>query len=103
MFTNSLFERAGGFTNITEPTWTFNNVNNMSGGTRNNVIYLEPFSCVCVGGRNIHIYSLREAPLMGDTDMQQREDMETWTQRHPPRANSLQTVTPATMAHSPFF
>jgi hypothetical protein len=48
MFTNSLFERAGGFTDISEPTWTFNNVNNMGGGTCNNVIYLEPFSCVWV-------------------------------------------------------
>ena len=48
MFTDSLFERTRGFTYIAQPSWTFNIVNNMGGGTCNNVIYLEPLSCVWV-------------------------------------------------------
>jgi hypothetical protein len=31
---------------IAQPTWTFNNVDNMGGGARKNVIYLETFSCM---------------------------------------------------------
>ena len=60
MFTDSLFDSTRDFTDIAQPTWTFNNVNNMGGGTRNNIIYLEPFSCVAeiftlhIGDVNLH-------------------------------------------------
>ena len=49
MFTDSLFEKARCFTDIAEPTWTYNNVNNMGGVTRNDVIYLGSFPCMWVG------------------------------------------------------
>ena len=48
MFPDSLFERTRGFTYTSQPTRTWYNVNNTGGGTRNNVIYLEPFSCMWV-------------------------------------------------------
>ena len=55
MFTDSLFERTRVFTYIAEPTWISNNVDNMGGGARNNVIYLEPFSCMSVAEIFTHI------------------------------------------------
>jgi hypothetical protein len=58
MFTDSLFERAGGFTYITQPTWTFNHVDSMGGGARNNVNYLKPFSCMWVAEIFTHTLSL---------------------------------------------
>jgi hypothetical protein len=44
-----MFERKRGFTYITQPTWTFNRVDTMGVDVAgNNVIYLEPFSCMWV-------------------------------------------------------
>lgn len=49
----------------------------------------------------------RDAPLIGGRRYAEvgghgNVDTETWTQRHPLRANSLQTATPATIAHCRF-
>ena len=63
------------FTYITQPTWTFNHVDNMGGGTRNNVIYLEPCSCMWVAETFTlhHIVALGSASAFTATNQKRAE------------------------------